>query len=1030
MTLHLSPTSTANVSVTSVLPSAPPDVAFLKLAPDAEVVVAPKVRPRLSRSNRTDTSSIASTGRRSAAGRSQAGSTRHRHSKTPARKAMYLRCLDESVICDVEGRSQPSQTISVSVDGTVLAMEPLHGVQYVCVSVVSPSTINIEYSAQQRPNSHEKEREGNSRSAARIVAKLLLWVDAPDPKHTLLSPYLASILGLEHNVGGILRIEPAPPPSPKSAIVGLTISPFLPPGSSRMENLKFGGETKASREAVTKLIRSTYGRESHQRLLAGPLTHGLILLPLYDGSKDWYGGLLHIKQTSTAPQNPGTASWTDGENCNLPIEVLQSIPSPMDSTGEDYIPVQAPLLAGSDKIVKGVVKGLLHGSSVLVAGGLGIGKTSISLAIAHFLRKDHLAHAIYFSCRKLLASDSRISVVSEALDKLVASAAYGAKLGGRSLVILDDLDKLCPEETELQVGNENSRARQISELVRSASQRMSRSSSCCSLLVTAQSKNSLNSVITQGHVFHETAELKAPNMADRRNILKQYVQQKYRSSDHVSSHESNLAALAGKPARSDDADLVKSSLPFASRLDQQVESEIDFLDLAGRTDGYMPGDLKLLVSRAQGEALSRCLALPPDSTSLRYRTEDFIAAFKDFTPSTLRNVTLQASSTKFDSVGGLQIARRTLVETLQYPTLYAPIFDRCPLRLRSGLLLYGYPGCGKTLLASAVAGECGLNFISVKGPEILNKYIGASEKSVRDLFERAAAAKPCILFFDEFDSIAPKRGHDSTGVTDRVVNQLLTQMDGAEGLSGVYVLAASSRPDLIDPALLRPGRLDKSLLCDMPTLEDRLDILRAVSKTLKVTSSVLSEDELRNTLREVAQRTSGYTGADLQAILYNAHLQAVRDVLDKHDAWTTAPQKQHTREKDGKVESLVDREILHFPFGHTGSDAPGSNPKQFELRARFEALDTKLRESKAAKRKERGNRRLGLEDETQSTGKDLDIIIEWGHIEKSLNATKSSLSREERIRFDRIYQEFQTARSGEMPSGQASREVGARSSLM
>ena len=165
--------------------------------------------------------------------------------------------------------------------------------------------------------------------------------------------------------------------------------------------------------------------------------------------------------------------------------------------------------------------------------------------------------------------------------------------------------------------------------------------------------------------------------------------------------------------------------------------------------------------------------------------DDFDKALSGFTPASLRNVPLQKSTTTFASIGGLRETRQVLLETLQYPTKYAPLFAKCPLRLRSGLLLYGYPGCGKTLLASAVAGECGLNFISVKGPEILNKYIGASEKSVRDLFERAQAAKPCVLFFDEFDSIAPKRGHDSTGVTDRVVNQLLTQMDGAEGLSGV-----------------------------------------------------------------------------------------------------------------------------------------------------------------------------------------------------------------------------------------------------
>jgi peroxin-1 len=192
--------------------------------------------------------------------------------------------------------------------------------------------------------------------------------------------------------------------------------------------------------------------------------------------------------------------------------------------------------------------------------------------------------------------------------------------------------------------------------------------------------------------------------------------------------------------------------------------------------------------------------------------------------------------------------------------------------LRSGILLYGYPGCGKTLIASAVAKECGLNFLSIKGPELLNKYIGASEKSVRDLFDRATSARPCILFFDEFDSIAPRRGHDSTGVTDRVVNQLLTQMDGAEGLEGVYVLAATSRPDLIDPALLRPGRLDKSVFCDMPDDQERLQILEALCAKVHVDGDVQ--------LDSVARACVGYCGADLQALLHNAHLLAVHESLD------------------------------------------------------------------------------------------------------------------------------------------------------
>lgn len=258
---------------------------------------------------------------------------------------------------------------------------------------------------------------------------------------------------------------------------------------------------------------------------------------------------------------------------------------------------------------------------------------------------------------------------------------------------------------------------------------------------------------------------------------------------------------------------------------------LDYTSVSTQTEGYLPVDLKDLVDRSIHQSAIRASksSLAPSSTEtesgiLTLTMADITSAQAGFTPLSLREVKLQKSSVSWADIGGLSETRRVLRETLEWPTKYAAIFASSPLRLRSGLLLYGFPGCGKTLLASAVAKECGLNFISVKGPEILNKYIGASEKSIRDLFERAQSARPCILFFDEFDSIAPKRGHDSTGVTDRVVNQLLTQMDGAEGLEGVYVLAATSRPDLIDPALLRPGRLDKSLLCDMPSETDRLEV--------------------------------------------------------------------------------------------------------------------------------------------------------------------------------------------------------------
>jgi peroxin-1 len=469
-----------------------------------------------------------------------------------------------------------------------------------------------------------------------------------------------------------------------------------------------------------------------------------------------------------------------------------------------------------------------------------------------------------------------------------------------------------------------------------------------------------------------------------------------------------------------------------------IDSSLDFLDLAGETDGYMPGDLVLLVARARSEALIRSVSQTTKSTdgsSISLSRADFDSALKGFTPASLRNVTLQTSTTTFDSIGGLKETRKILLETLQYPTTYAPIFAQCPLRLRSGLLLYGFPGCGKTLLASAVAGECGLNFISVKGPEILNKYIGASEKSIRDLFERAEAARPCILFFDEFDSIAPKRGHDSTGVTDRVVNQLLTQMDGAEGLSGVYVLAATSRPDLIDPALLRPGRLDKSLICDLPDLEDRIDILRALGKKLKLSDEITSDSE--HGLREIALRTEGYSGADLQAVVYNAHLEAIHDVLGDHNPPELGGKKNQAK-SNGVLSSS--KKFLQFRYGEE-EDREDARSRALQnknkLLAERAAIALKLDEIKQAKKRAKLQQR-GLADVREAKDEkwakeekeEKEVVISWKHLEHSLQTTRASISAEERRRLQGIYREFDGHRNGEMPSGEGARDVGGRTSLM
>lgn len=312
------------------------------------------------------------------------------------------------------------------------------------------------------------------------------------------------------------------------------------------------------------------------------------------------------------------------------------------------------------------------------------------------------------------------------------------------------------------------------------------------------------------------------------------------------------------------------------------------------------------------------------------------------------------------------------------------------------LLLYGFPGCGKTLLASAVAKECGLHFISVKGPELLNKYIGASEKSVRDIFERAAAAKPCVLFFDEFDSIAPKRGHDSTGVTDRVVNQLLTAMDGAEGLDGVYVLAATSRPDLIDPALLRPGRLDKSLICDMPVEEERLEILQAVSRKLDMDPNVQ--------LQVYAEKTEGFSGADLQALVYNAQLEAIHDVIDPVAASGSSPVQK----------GAVVEEVDYWQQDTTSMDRLTKQAMLKQARAVTQSFSD-----------------LGEGAGSQPT---INLpkpkpIITSQHLDRSFDMTKPSLSPQERSRLQNIYQSFNSDRVGKLPNGEAAMGVGQRVTL-
>lgn len=1008
--------------------------------------MAPKNRPKVSPAERTRTRSITSTSKKSMGARSSLGAARRRSSRDAAnRTLLFLRPVDSSLFPDIFGNETSrihDDTLAVWVDEDVIANKTLKGADWICVSVVKPAGLEQPLDAQQQQRIQDAEASDAGRPAPRVVARLLTWANAPDMHHAVLSPALSAALEFSGIVGGLVRIDIAPPRLSKTDVDVLRIYPFVS-DVTETEGLKFGGQSKAARDSAAEKIKAMYlnDDEDNPSLLGGPLTDGLIL-PTCPIMPSWEGGIVRFKALpNDGREHLKSTRWCLGSEIKIRLDVQQEIPSLLGLTkvplpGVDEPTDKVPSLIGIKSLIDQAIAHLSHCSSVLLAGGLGSGKSSLSQLLTRRLRTELFHHTSFLSCSRLMADEVRISTIKDTLTKLFMTASWGTRLGGRAVVVLDDLDKLCPAETELQT-SDNGRSRQASELLCSLARQYCSAGSRVVILATSQGKEEINSVILGSNMIKEIVQLKAPDKDGRRQVL-------HALTDQDGNRKTLMNGINGHARNSSDeseaswlADSTGSDVGDVQKT-FGVDRSLDFLELAGQTDGYLPGDLVLLVSRAKNEALIRTVETDLiQDTRISLCMKDFEAAIKGFTPASLRNVTLQSSRTTFDSIGGLHETRKILLETLQYPTKYAPIFAQCPLRLRSGLLLYGYPGCGKTLLASAVAGECGLNFISVKGPEILNKYIGASEKSVRDLFERAESAKPCVLFFDEFDSIAPKRGHDSTGVTDRVVNQMLTQMDGAEGLSGVYVLAATSRPDLIDPALLRPGRLDKSLLCDMPNVEDRHDILQSLGKKLTISPHVLEGKDRFQSLAEVARRTAGYSGADLQAVVYNAHLEAIHDVLDEHDINGETAGKSGKESKNAVNPSKHD--ILQFPYGkEEQSNGINSGIHRAKQATEYATIVAKIDAMKLAKKKERqaqrnhsgqsvngdANGASGKEDSTQK------VVIEWKHIEASLASTRSSISADERRRLGLIYREFLVGRNGEMPDGQGPTEVGGRTSLM
>ena len=350
-----------------------------------------------------------------------------------------------------------------------------------------------------------------------------------------------------------------------------------------------------------------------------------------------------------------------------------------------------------------------------------------------------------------------------------------------------------------------------------------------------------------------------------------------------------------------------------------LDKDVDLQKLADISHGFVGADLQALAKEAAMRALRRVLPeinLSGESISVDIlrkiivRMQDFMDVIKETEPSAMREVFVEVPDIKWEDIGGLSTIKQELQEAVEWPLKYLGVFTYADATPPKGILLYGPPGTGKTLMAKAAANESEANFISIKGPELLSKWVGESEKGVREIFRKARQAAPCIIFFDELDAIAPTRGdHGDSHVTERVISQFLTEMDGLEILTNVVVIGATNRPDIIDPALLRPGRFDRILYVPPPDRESRLQIIKIHTKKKPLDQDV--------NIEVLADKTDGYTGADIASLSSAAVMLALREHITKYPDSKEAEKQtkdlkinmQHFEDAMKKIRPLSKQEI-------------------------------------------------------------------------------------------------------------------------
>ena len=464
---------------------------------------------------------------------------------------------------------------------------------------------------------------------------------------------------------------------------------------------------------------------------------------------------------------------------------------------------------------------------VLLYGPPGTGKTLLAKAVAN----ESNAHFISISGPEIMSkfygeSEARLrEIFKEAREK------------APSIIFVDEIDSIAPKREEVTGEVERRVVSQMLSLMDGLEARGK------VIVISATNRpNAIDPALRRPGRFDREIEIKVPDKKGRKDIL--------------AIHSRNMPL-------SDDVNIDK---------------------ISAISHGYVGADLEYLCKEAAMKCLRRLLPIlnleeekiPPETLDkLVVNHEDFTKALIEVTPSGMREVFIENPDVKWDEVGGLEDVKRELQEAVEWPMKYPGLYDKLGHNMPIGILLHGPSGTGKTLLAKAVATQSEANFVSVRGPELLSKWVGESERGIREIFKRARQSAPCVVFFDEIDSIAPIRGAGGeTAVTERVVSQLLTELDGMENMHGVVVLAATNRADMIDPALLRPGRFDKIIQVPNPDKDSRKRILEINAEKIPMGEDVDME--------KIAEITDGMSGADTSSIANTAVSLVIHEFLDKH----------------------------------------------------------------------------------------------------------------------------------------------------